>query len=183
MGQTSAVGQERTHIKHFHDGPTVKERKAQQDVWKIFSFMSLLICVLLGVTIFYLSTRITKLERTVLLREEADPLIPDECPTPGVPCLTTIVQVLSSPQKYHGRNIAVTGLYVSGFETSALYDKNSEGDLNRSEAIWISDGLSPTSAGQVVTVVGLFKRGSSGHRGEYPGRLTEVRQIPDMGGH
>jgi hypothetical protein len=154
------------------------EMKTRFDVSKILAIVSAIACLGMVAVTFSMSNRIAKLERVVSFREEADPLRPDECPTDGVVCDTSIDRVMIAPQKYHGRRLAVAGLYVSSFETSALYSSEVKGEPKHSQAIWINGGLQETDAGQTVTIVGLFKRGPAGHMDEYLGEMSGVRRIP-----
>ena len=154
------------------------ETKERVDVWKILSVISTIACLSFTAVTFSMSHRIAELEKVVSFREEADPLRPDECPIEGTVCTTTIDQVLVAPQKYHGRRLALTGLFVSGFEESALYPQDLKGERSHARAIWINDGLRTTDTERLVTVVGLFKRGPAGHMYEYLGEMSEVRRIP-----
>lgn len=154
------------------------ETRVRFNVWEILSVVSTIACLCIVAVTFSMSNRVAELEKVVSFREAADPLRPDECPTEGTVCDTTIDRVLAAPQKYHGRRLAVTGLYVSGFEASALYPQDVKGERTHSQAIWINDGLRKTDADQIVTIVGLFKRGPAGHMDEYLGEMSEVERIP-----
>ena len=141
---------------------------------KILAALSSLIIIVLACATWSLWNRIALLERTVAHREAADPLIPEECPHADWVCVTSIGQVVKSPEKYHGREIGITGIFVSGFETSILVDKTDRGE---GQGIWVNDGIPVSRNLQEMTVVGRFKRGPSGHLGGYKGELSEVRIV------
>jgi hypothetical protein len=155
----------------------MQESSRKLNLRKGLVIFSTLIFAFLVSTTYSLSRRVAELEKTVVHREEADPLKPDECPTDGVVCSTTMDKIIASPKKYHGRKLSVTGLYVSGFETSALYREDVKGELLHSQAIWVNAGLPEIKIPHVVTVVGLFKRGPAGHMDEYMGQLVDVTTI------
>ena len=129
--------------------------------------------------------RLNKMEVEVKQRNSADPLVARECievdtgNSSDRPCLTTLRRLAQTPQQFHNRWVMVRGVYVSGFEQSALYPERldsevSTQELDRYSALWVHLDPIPSNDRPAITVVGRFSRGPAGHLGDYFGELTEA---------
>jgi hypothetical protein len=163
----------------------------------VWYLVGLALCLGVGIyasyRFFQLSTeldgvnlRLSKLENSVHDREQADPLTPAECAvnsgsgeTRSRPCHTTFDRLLRAPHQFHGRWIVVSGLYISGFEQSALHPLNFEelspSILNHHSAIWISlQSSGENSLLEKRTFIGRFQNGPAGHLHAYFGELLDA---------
>lgn len=149
---------------------------------------------------FYLTldarARVDKIEAALKQRDNADPLVARECvemnagDAPDRPCVTTLQRLAQTPQRFHDRWVLLRGIYVSGFEQSALFPMPVEPEMppptdrpmppptfDRYTAVWVR--FDPTSTNlegtPELTVVGRFKRGPAGHLGDYFGELTNAQ--------
>ena len=85
--------------------------------------------------------------------------------------------LLKSPDKFHGQEIAITGIIHDRFEDNAIYlTENGSTD----EAVWIEYSeifmmLNKFEEldGRRMTVRGEFDKGDKGHLGQYVGTLRE----------
>jgi hypothetical protein len=100
----------------------------------------------------------------------------------------SLVQVLASPQKFDGRDIMVTGYYLSkGNENSTLYLSRDDARIGN-----ISSGIAIAGYqnGRVITseafnkrqscflaVSGKFRAGPTGHMGLWPGMIESVTGV------
>jgi hypothetical protein len=135
--------------------------------------------------------RVSGLEQKIQYREKADPLMPVECAvdsglgeTQDRPCRTTFDRLLRAPQQFHGRWIAVSGMYGGGFEESALYSSTFEMSessiLNHHSAVWISPAVqSSKPALEKKVFAGKFHNGPSGHLSAYFGELIDAAALQE----
>ncbi|NHZ34833.1 hypothetical protein [Massilia rubra] len=126
------------------------------------------------VEVRHLSERLGKIETLVHIREEADPLVPPECEFSPHHCTVSFKRLISDPRLFHNRKITVTGIYVLGFEESALYPPGTEIFDSNESAIWISNPEHMKENMSSVTITGVFKRGPSGHLMSYSGELKSI---------
>lgn len=133
-----------------------------------------------------ISEHVAYLERSMKVREQADPLIASECSvepdlghSKGRPCRTTFDRLLQAPEKFHGRWIQVSGIYASRLEESALYSLSYEETdpiiFQHHSAVWVNpvlqvDGL---PLGKRI-IIGKFHNGPSGHLSAYFGKLDDA---------
>lgn len=132
--------------------------------------------------------RLADLEKAVLKREHADPLMPSECSIEAAlgesrnrPCRTTFNRLLQAPQQFHGRWIMIIGLYASGIEESALYsplydkDDSAPPIVRHHSAVWVDPWIKNDDRSLIkMTIVGKFSNGPSGHMSAYFGKLTDA---------
>lgn len=133
--------------------------------------------------------RVISLEQKIRYRETADPLMPVECAidaglgeTQNRPCRTTFDRLLRVPQQFHGRWIAISGMYGSNFEESALYSLTFERSeppiMNHHSAIWISPAIpSSKPSFEKKIFVGKFHNGPAGHLSAYFGELIDAAAL------
>jgi hypothetical protein len=87
--------------------------------------------------------------------------------------------ILKSPEKYHGQEVEIAGVFHERFEDHAIYlTKNSSPD----KAIWVNFSetlMSPNTFsgldGQKVSITGTFDKTDKGHLVQYAGSLNEAR--------
>jgi hypothetical protein len=112
------------------------------------------------------------------------PLVADVSRSDGT-IFTSIIRVISSPEKYNGKKIFITGYYSSGFERSGLFLSRDDAHVfNSMQALWIGapkEGKSLNYPKEgFVRIVGtlLYEEGKgSGHMGAY---LAELQDIEEM---
>lgn len=138
-----------------------------------------------------MSQEIARLKKIINTRELADPLIASECSVESGlgesrnrPCRTTFDRLLQAPEKFHSRWVMVSGLYVSGFEESALYSENynriAPDILQHHSAIWVNPELSSGGSGfSKRRIVGKFHNGPSGHMSAYFGELNDASKVAE----
>lgn len=130
------------------------------------------------------------LEKSVAVREQADPLMPVECSdeeglgaSADHPCFVSFESLRLSPQKFHGRWIAVRALYISGFETSALLGYMPDAHRNiveqRVPMVWVDADTDNSWPPRKMNFIGQFFNGPSGHMSACFGRLRTAKVIPD----
>lgn len=136
--------------------------------------------------------RLKQVEVAVQKRENADPLVAQECAELGLggsaakPCHTTLHHLALTPQRYQGNWVTVQGIYASGFEHSAIYPMPSQPGgtwqiLDKHSALWVQLGLPDSNSRPVVSVTGRFERGPAGHMGDYFGELIEAKLLSTSG--
>lgn len=145
----------------------------------------------IGLKLDNVSSRLASLEKTVLKREHADPLMPSECsiePELGEsrdrPCRITFQRLLQAPHQFHGRWIMIVRLYANGFEESALYspvfdkDKSALPTVQHYSAVWMEPWIKGDDQplGKTI-IIAKFSNGPSGHMSAYFGKLTDAAVI------
>jgi hypothetical protein len=114
------------------------------------------------------------------------------------PQAVSLVQLLASPEKYHGQLVRIEGFLHNKFENSALYLSKQDGDfLIGKNAVWVSysdevqlqprdDTKSKKERGlsyfdrKFVLLEGRFDKDVRGHMGAYSGGLTGVTRIMEL---
>jgi hypothetical protein len=115
------------------------------------------------------------------------------------PRSVSLVQLLASPETYHGRFVRVEGFLHNKFENSALYLSKQDGDfLIGKNALWVtySDDVQMQPRGDAdeknedrglsyfdrkfVLLEGRFDKDVRGHMGAYSGGLTGVTRIMEL---
>lgn len=93
---------------------------------------------------------------------------------------TSLLQIISNPNLYDGKQVFVEGYLVSGFEESALYVcKDHAKHGMTTYAVWIkasSEELKKYNH-QYVVVAGLFDKTVKGHMGVYVGAIKSIDRI------
>ena len=138
-------------------------------------------------------------------------------PTPGDPQRTTavsplgqplvstsLISVIASPERFHGKTISVTGYLHRRFEDSGLYFSKADADYLMAEnALWVffADKVNQAALSKAglpvvaphldyfdsryVVLAGTFDKDEYGHFGQYAGALksvfiiTEIPQVYD----
>jgi hypothetical protein len=114
------------------------------------------------------------------------------------PQSVSLVQLLASPEEYHGRFVRVEGFLHNKFENSALYLSKQDADyLIGKNAVWVSysDGVQRQPRGdsndeqekdlsyfdrKFVLLEGRFDKDIRGHMGAYSGGLKDVTRIMEL---
>lgn len=132
-----------------------------------------------------ISADLERLRKQVEQRERADPLMPSECQIePGLgeskaqPCHTTFFRLMMAPEKFHGRWIAVSGMYANRSEESALHSPDYDSALppifQHHLAVWVDPLIDNGRPLSKATVLGKFHHGPSGHLSAYFGQLSNA---------
>ncbi|MCA4898985.1 MAG: hypothetical protein ACK514_11795 [Bacteroidota bacterium] len=86
--------------------------------------------------------------------------------------------LLKSPDKFHGQEIEITGIYREKFEDLAVYFN---GSSDKDKAIWLNFSKLFLSLntfngfdGAMVKVKGTFNKNDKGHLGQYAGSLDDA---------
>ena len=104
-------------------------------------------------------------------------LAQDQNPPPPI---VSLVQLLSSPEKYDGKHIAVMGFLTIGQENNVLYlGKNDYDNALLPNSVWIelSDGMIKNRnelTMKYVRVVGVFHQGHSGRSRVFVGGISGI---------
>jgi hypothetical protein len=95
---------------------------------------------------------------------------------------TSLLQLISNPERWNGKQVRVIGYLRLEFEGNAIYAYKEDAQLGRSaHALWIdtngecSRGLS----GKYVLVAGKFDGTRYGHLGGYPGTITQINRCEE----
>lgn len=104
---------------------------------------------------------------------------PDPCNTPILePRRVSIVALIASPERYEGQAVVVTGFYKTGFEHSALYLHQDDGEhAIRANGFWLEGGLPDHMRDRYMTVQGIFTTTTRGHLGRWPGTLCGASAV------
>lgn len=91
-----------------------------------------------------------------------------------------LVELITRPEIWHGRRVAVSGYLHLEFEGDALYLSRTPRRFR--EALWFdTEGLDPALLRRVndreVRVIGTFDASAHGHMGLFAGMLTQVTWI------
>jgi hypothetical protein len=98
---------------------------------------------------------------------------------------TSIVRLLSNPESYNGKTIAVVGYYSIGQELSAIFLSKEAADLGNIQlSVWVNipdkleatDLIAPMKDG-FVYLRGVFEydpKNGAGHLSTYPARITHL---------
>lgn len=110
----------------------------------------------------------------------------------------SIVELLSNPERYHGKRVLVQGYLHLGFEDSALYFSKEQADYGLTkDALWVSykNDLSLTSMNSAkkgskpdihyfdckyVILIGTFNKDKMGHLSLFSGTLEDVDSVTEM---
>ena len=107
----------------------------------------------------------------------------------------SLIQLIASPDKYHGRFIRVNGYLHNKFEDSALYLGKTDGDyLICKNAVWIDFAekvrLEPRSEAKPITaryfdckyvlVEGRFNKNDHGHMDLAAGSIENVTRVMEL---
>ena len=94
----------------------------------------------------------------------------------------SMVQLITTPQKYDQQRVRVVGFLHVGFESSALYLSESDGKHSVTKnALWIDSAEVDVYRGmhkKYVLLEGVFDAAHHGHLQLYSGRLHVERIIP-----
>jgi hypothetical protein len=91
---------------------------------------------------------------------------------------TPIVALLANPEAFQDKEVLVVGLYVAGFEESAIYPSK-EMALSQGNGIWINLNT-PLAVGDHpgskhwMMFKGVFNARHHGHLGAYAGALAKI---------
>ena len=104
---------------------------------------------------------------------------------PGGPNHSSLIQVIANPERFDGKRIVVRGFVHLQFEDMALYlEKESADYLIPGNAVWLvfpagflSDADKQKFHRQYVMIEGVFRKDNRGHRGVFPGAITEINGI------
>jgi hypothetical protein len=97
-----------------------------------------------------------------------------------------LADLLSDPDKYHGKRISVIGFYHREFESDGLYVGEEAFRSRRFDRQGIWRGAPSSFASQTalkdkndswLRVEGVFLKGPSGHRGAWPGEIDRLTRI------
>lgn len=111
------------------------------------------------------------------------------CPTP-----VSMVQLIATPEKYHGQLIRVDGYLSVEFEDFALYlTRDDYEHLSGNNAVWVDftpgilkgpAGMTPDEnkslQGKYVVVEGIFDGNSHGHLGSFAGAIHKISRLQIM---
>ncbi|MBI1921699.1 MAG: hypothetical protein HYS23_11550 [Geobacter sp.] len=103
----------------------------------------------------------------------------------------SLINLIATPERYHGRRVRVIGVANFEFEGNALYLSKADVNLVTKNAVWLSPDTAtlkvtePTLAhdfnGQYVLVEGLFNMNNHGHLGMASGAITNINRIMSWG--
>jgi hypothetical protein len=113
--------------------------------------------------------------------------------TAQMPEAVSLVRLLATPEKFHGKLVRVEGYLHNQFEDSALYFSKDHGDYLMGEsALWITYGKNPSLQAasaktkpenlryfdsKYVLVEGVFDKNASGHLGAFAGGLSNATRV------
>ena len=108
--------------------------------------------------------------------------------------IVSIIQLIATPEKYHGQKITVTGYATFEFEQNSICLLESR--MSASECLWIrlespnaltaandlsqpNDSVSALNRfnKRVILVRGLFDMNNHGHLGLYTGAIDQITQV------
>lgn len=110
----------------------------------------------------------------------------------------SMVELLSNPERYHGKRVLVQGYLHVGFEDSALYFSKEQADYGLTkDALWVNykNDLSLTSMNSAkkgskpdihyfnckhVILIGIFNKDKMGHLSLFSGTLEDVDSVSEM---
>lgn len=100
------------------------------------------------------------------------------------PETVSIVQLLSTPEKYEGKAITTIGYYRLGFEHSAIYLAQSDYEHDIwPNGLWVDSEMEiPTQNGYVI-ISGIFTSKLTGHFDGWPGGICGVSEAHEWPGH
>jgi hypothetical protein len=104
------------------------------------------------------------------------------------PIHTSMVELLATPEEFHGKLVQVSGYLHNQFEDTALYLSKEDADyVNGRQAVWIVVGdkmeTDPRKPGEYfdckrVMVEGIFDKNIGGHLGLYSrGGIRDISRI------
>jgi len=123
-----------------------------------------------------LQDRIIALESHAEYELKARPIAAPSCGAPV--CAVSPILLAAHPYRYDGQVIELTGHYVLGMESTAVYPGKDLVDPQH--GVWVSPGLPETSNGHRIVVSGRFKAGPSGHMGQFVGELNDLVSAQDL---
>ena len=113
-------------------------------------------------------------ERVQLDADTSDFLSIFKCPAAsGTYALSTVSELIASPERFNGKAIKVSGYYTRSFEHSAIYSTPQDPvSATPSEGVWtlISADRS-ISSGDRVMMRGVYTTKIRGHLGQWPGSI------------
>lgn len=92
----------------------------------------------------------------------------------------SLINLISDPAKYNGKEVSVAGYLVLDFEGTAIY--LSKGDYDNGiykNALWVTISL-PDSKNfdhKYVNIQGVFDSKMRGHLGLWPGSLKDIKRV------
>ena len=97
----------------------------------------------------------------------------------------SLIELIASPDKFHGRWIAVGGFLALGHEHFALYlTRDHREYLSLRDAVWLDfdEGFIrkdewPKFDNKYVYIIGVFDKGRHGHLGGFAGTVRDVRNL------
>ena len=106
------------------------------------------------------------------------------------PIHTSMIELLSNPEKFHGKFVQVSGYLHNKFEDSTLYLSKEDADyLNGRQGIWLVWGdkmkTEPNKPGEYfdckhVLVEGIFDKTIGGHMGlTSPAGIRDISRISE----
>jgi hypothetical protein len=98
----------------------------------------------------------------------------------GTPAYCSVINLIATPERFHGRRVRVAGYYRYGFERSALYPSKEIGDnLRIFNGIWIDIGDDSSWSSfneRYIVLDGIFDTERKGHLGAFVGSIREVNR-------
>ncbi len=108
---------------------------------------------------------------------------------PNLDTLLSLVELICDPEKYHGKKIAVEGVFIYEFEGTALYLNRESANYGiGANAIWVE--LSSLEPGKVpppkqwkkfhkqyVRIEGYYNKNNMGHFGSFHGAIERISRV------
>lgn len=114
------------------------------------------------------------------------------------PQRVSIIQLIATPEKYHGKSVSVSGYFVAPAEREgmAIYLSKFDaafGITNNALAVAFSSKVAMQSGAdrnpkggvrsfdsKAVTIDGVFNKDAHGHRGLFCGSVTDIKNILEL---
>lgn len=104
--------------------------------------------------------------------------------SPGKPLSVSIIQLITSPEKYDNKVIMIKGFLNLSFEGNALYLNYQDFEYKIfKNAIYLnldkanSSKLTEECNQKYVSIIGTFKAGLNGHFSSFSGDIFDIRRI------
>ena len=99
----------------------------------------------------------------------------------------SLINLIATPEKYHGKWVGVVGIANFEFEGDALYLSQSDYKFVTKNAVWLSPNkavlkvdestLAEEFNGLYVLVEGIYDMNDHGHMGLFSGAITNITRI------
>lgn len=114
---------------------------------------------------------------------------------PTLDSLVSLVELFCNPEKYHGKKIAVEGVFLYEFEGTAIYLNSESADYRiGANAIWVDlSSLAPGDVprkeewkkfdGQYIRIEGYYNKDNMGHLGGFQGTIERISRVYKLERH